>query len=71
MAAWVIECAGPKYWDGRSCLADSFDREHLSAVRFSREIDASVVRDHLFPEGLRPLVVVREHVWLEGIGVTK
>lgn len=60
--AWVIERGDlPAYWDGRG--RDTFVRDHLLAIRFSREQDAYRVKSWLLADDCR----VVEHVWLGGV----
>lgn len=61
--AWLIEAAGPKYWNGRSLGVESFSTQHTEAIRFARFEDGEVVRCRLL-ENINPLLVTREHKWM-------
>ncbi len=57
--AWLIEGAGPHYWDGRSPTSSTTDPNE--AVRFSRFEDAERVRSGLIDGGEHWRSV--EHGW--------
>lgn len=59
--AWLVERDG-SYWDGRG--PDTFIRDHLDAIRFSRKDDGERMLHWLVREAIRPECVVTEHVWL-------
>jgi hypothetical protein len=56
---WVILAPHDlTFWTGHT--RHSFERSAVNALRFSRQIDAVLVRDHLLGD---PLLLVREHTW--------
>lgn len=65
-SGWVIEAAGPLYWTGHKANSEAFSRDHHDAVRFAREIDANSVLSWCFPIEVQRLVVVRQHMWIDG-----
>lgn len=63
---WVIEATGPqtpKYWDGQGTTASNFTTKHEDAVRFARQIDASIIISWVLDEAIRKIVAPREHAW--------
>lgn len=62
--AWLIEAAGPKYWNGHSLSAASFTSDPGAAVRFARFEDGEAVRCWLL-EPLHNLLATREHQWMD------
>lgn len=62
--AWVLESAGPKYWDGRGLRPENFTKKHEDAIRFSRKEDAETIRCWLL-DPLHRLLASREHMWLK------
>lgn len=62
---WLIEAAGPKYWDGHTPSRFSFTTDANSAIRFCRKIDAeAVIYGGAFVEDIRDMLVAREHSWV-------
>lgn len=60
--AWVIEASevsAPLYWDG-----GDWSRNHLRAVRFSRQIDAQRIMIRIDPSMRRDDMRAAEHGWL-------
>lgn len=61
--AWVIEAAGPRYWNGHGILMENFTEDHSKAIRFARREDAEVVI-HWLLQSVSGFLVSREHAWM-------
>ncbi len=63
-SAWLIEAAGPKWWDGSGFTTAAFVTDANKAMRFSRKADAQKAIIWLLPL-FSQLLKATEHGWMD------
>jgi hypothetical protein len=66
--AWLIEAAGPKWWDGSGSTVSAFTADHFLAIRFGRQQDAEKVISWILSP-IQSILKATEHIW--GLDITE